>query len=116
MDKIFVKNAKYMLNVGVGKAERSVKQEIMLDLEMKYDTRKSAETDDIKDTIDYSVINKRLLQFFEGKEFRLIERLGQEVVDLIFAEFRAEEVKLAVKKPAAIKNAEYSGIEIVRKR
>ena len=116
MDKVFVKNAKYQANLGVTETERSKKQEILIDFELIFDTRKSAETDNIDDTVDYSVINKKFLEFFETNEDKLIEKLGQKLVEIIFSLFQVEQVRLAVKKPAAIANAEYSGIEIVRKK
>ena len=116
MDKVFVKNAKYQANLGVTEAERSNKQGILVDFEVIFDTRKSAKSDNIDDTVDYSVINKKFLEFFETNEDKLIERLGQKLVNIIFSLYHVEQVKLAVKKPAAIENAEYSGIEIVRKK
>ena len=53
MDKIIIKDAKFLCNIGMSSEERRKKQEIFVDIELFLNTKKAAQTDDIKDTVNY---------------------------------------------------------------
>lgn len=114
MDKIIIKNAKFLCNVGITQKERSVKQEILLDVIMFCDMKKSAKTDSIKDTVDYFSVYKKIENLIKNKEFSLIETIAQISADLILENFNVQKVIIIVKKPNAIKDAKYCGVEIER--
>ena len=113
-DKIIIKNAKFLCNVGITKEERSAKQEILISIEMFCNTKKSVKTDDICDTVDYFKVHQYLKNLIENKEFNLVETIAQKSADLILKKFNVLKVVILIKKPKAIKDVEYAGVEIKR--
>ena len=63
MDKVFIKNLKVEAIIGIFAWEREVKQVISIDLEMEFDNKKAAKSDDIKDALDYKKVGKRITSF-----------------------------------------------------
>lgn len=116
MDKIIIKGANYSCHLGVNDEERKEKQIIILDINIFCETKKSGNSDDLNDTIDYYLINDRLKNFFGQRSFFLIERVAEEVARLILDNYPAETVKVTVKKPRALKNANYGCVSIIRRK
>jgi 7,8-dihydroneopterin aldolase/epimerase/oxygenase len=114
MDKIIIKNAKYLCNVGITKEERKGKQEIIIDIELYFNIKDI--TDFIESTINYSEVNKKIKVVIGNKEYNLIETLANEIADSILKNFKVTKVNITVKKPKAIENADYTAIEITREK
>ena len=57
MTKIKINNAKYSCIVGINEEEKSIKRDIFIDLELKYDIIQSVVTDNLEYTIDYRTVN-----------------------------------------------------------
>ena len=49
MDKVFIKNLQVETIIGIFEWEREVRQVVSIDLEMEFDNKKAAKSDDIKD-------------------------------------------------------------------
>lgn len=116
MDSIKIKNAHYSANIGITKKEKRFAQPIIMDIMLNYTIAKAASSDDIKNTINYSEINKSIQRLLDEKEFKLIETLAETVTTLILDNFPVDSVKLEVKKPQALKNVEYTSVSILRHR
>jgi len=114
-DKIIIKDSKFMCNVGVEEEERKDKQEIIVDIELYHDLGKAGKSDDINKTINYSDVIKLVSGVVEG-EHKLIESMAEDIAKAILNNYDVEEVKISVKKPNALDNAKYAGVEIVRKK
>lgn len=114
MDKIIIKNARFLCTVGINKAERKEKKEIILDVEIYFDTRNLA--DSIENTINYAEVYKKIKEVIEHKEYHLIETIAHDVADAILESFDTNKVKLVVKKPSALANAEYAAVAITREK
>ncbi len=113
-DKIVVKDARFLCNLGVSESERKDKQEILVDIEMF--VKKVANSDSIDDTINYSDVVKKVKETVSGKEHNLIETIVGEIADVVLNNFDVNRVKVRVKKPNAIKEAKYAAVEIIRRR
>lgn len=113
MDKIIIKNASYLCNIGVSEEERREKQQIFVDVVMHYDTKKSAESGEIDHTINYSGVNKWIKELVQG-ECKLIEQLAEKIAETILLIFNANKVEISIKKPNAIRNADYAAVEVIR--
>jgi dihydroneopterin aldolase len=84
--------------VGVPDAERAQPQRLLLTVVMESDFTAAAKTDGIADTIDYFAVTQRLLQFGEGREWKLIEKLAADLADAMLREFKPQGVSVEVKK------------------
>ena len=114
MDIVYIDDLKIEAVIGVNDWEREVRQTVSLHLEMATDIRKAADSDDIADTIDYKAVTKRLIDFVEGTEFLLVERMAERVSDIVREEFGVRWLRLRVSKPGAVTGAADVGVVIER--
>jgi 7,8-dihydroneopterin aldolase/epimerase/oxygenase len=84
--------------VGVPDEERACPQRLLLTVEMGLDFSAAAQTDSIADTVDYFAVSQRLLNFGDGRNWKLVEKLAADICEMILSEFRAESVTVEVKK------------------
>ena len=66
MDKVHIKNLEVEAIIGIFQWEREVKQIISVDIEMDFDNKKAARSDDIKDALDYKKVGKRVSAYIQG--------------------------------------------------
>ena len=114
MDKIFLRELKVDTIIGIWDWERKIRQTIVIDLEMSADIAKAAATDDIKDTLDYKGVAKRVQKFVAESSFQLVETLAERIAGIIRDEFGVAWVRVKVHKPGAIRGSRDVGIEIER--
>lgn len=98
MPKISIVDLEVFYRVGVPDEERARPQRLLLTVEMECDFSKAAKSDGIADTIDYFAVSQRLLEFGEGREWKLIEKLAAVIADMILAEFKPQSLTVEVKK------------------
>ena len=118
MDKVIIKEAQFMCNIGVSKEERAKKQNIVVDVELFLNLEKASSTDDIKHTINYSEIHSLMKDIAEEKEYKLIEALAENIAKEILNKFSVKKVRVRIKKPEALanRNVKYVAVEILRKK
>ena len=113
-DIIYIKDLRVQTIIGIFGWERKIRQVVSIDIEISTDCKKSAETDDIKDSIDYKKISKAVFHFVQKSSFQLQETLAENIADLIKKDFGMESIKVRVSKPGALRNAEDVGVVIYR--
>lgn len=114
MDIIFLGGLQIEAIIGIYDWERETRQTVILDIEMAFDIQKAAETDDIKYTLDYKAVSKRVIAFVETSSFFLVEKLTVEIANIIRNEFDVPWVKITLNKKGAIRGASDVGIVIER--
>jgi 7,8-dihydroneopterin aldolase/epimerase/oxygenase len=115
-DRIFLHGLSAECIIGFIDWERQVKQTVVVDLELPVDCRHASLTDEVADTLDYKKVAKRVLEFIEASQFKLVETLAHRLALLILAEFAVEWVRISLNKPGAIRNSRDVGVVIVRSR
>lgn len=116
MDKIMVKGAKFDVHIGVTEEERKTKQPILMDLTLFFDIADAASQDDIEKTINYSLVCKRVSAVLAAKEYKLLETAAEAAAQDILNLFGAKKVEICIKKPNALRIADYTAVEIVREK
>ena len=116
MDKVFIEALEIECVIGIYDWERKIRQPVVLDIEMAFDNRKPAASDDIADTLDYKAISKRLIQFVSESSFGLVEALAEHCCRIIIEEFGVAEVKLKLSKIGAVRGAKAVGVMLERSR
>lgn len=117
MDKVHIIDLSVTGIIGIKPDERVNPQEILVNVTMGVDTRAAAQSDDIQDAANYRTISKAIIAHIEHGEPMLVERLVQEIADLIFdTEPKVKEVEVRVEKPGALRHAKSVGITIHRSR
>mgnify|MGYP003332079985 FL=1 len=115
MDTITLTDLEVHYRVGVPDAERTQPQRLLLNIEMQHDFIRAAATDDLRETIDYYAVSRRLLTFGEGRSWKLIEKLAADIATMVLADFGAESVSVEVKK-FIIPEARHVGVRVTRRR
>jgi dihydroneopterin aldolase len=74
------------VKLGCTPEERSIPQEVRITYEFRYETPLRGETtDDINDVVCYATASEALRAHCETDEFKLIERLGVECLNILYA-------------------------------
>jgi len=114
MDIVFIRGLRADTVIGVHDWERSVRQRLVLDLELATDTGRAAVADRLDDALDYAAVADRVVSFVEGSRCLLIETLAEQVAALLRAEFGVCWLRLRLTKPGAVVQAEEVGVLIER--
>jgi len=114
MDKIFLNELKVETVIGIWDWERKIRQTVIIDLEMSADIAKAAATDDVKDTLNYKSVAKRIQSFVSDSSFQLVETLAERIAGIVRDEFGVKWVKVRVNKVGAIRGSRDVGILIER--
>jgi dihydroneopterin aldolase len=101
--------------VGVPDEERARPQRLLLTVEMEFDFSAAMQTDSIADTVDYFAVSQRLLNFGDGRSWRLIEKLAADICDMILTEFKPQSVTVEVKK-FPIQQARHVSVSLTKRR
>lgn len=116
MDKVFIEALEIEALIGIYDWERRIRQPLLFDLEMSFDNRKPAASDDIADTLDYKAVSKRLIEYVSASSFGLVETLAERCAEIVLAEFAVSHVRLKLSKPGAVRGARAVGVIIERGR
>ncbi|MGE5462113.1 MAG: dihydroneopterin aldolase [Syntrophothermus sp.] len=116
MDKIIIKNLLARGIIGVHDWERTRPQNILINITMFTDTRPAAQTDDLKDCINYSTMSKKVLAHAESVNRLTVEALANDLARICLEEEEVQKVIVSVEKPGAVRFAESVGVEIERSR
>jgi 7,8-dihydroneopterin aldolase/epimerase/oxygenase len=112
-NKISIVDLEVFYRVGVPDAERAQPQRLLLTVALESDFSAAAKSDSIADTIDYFAVTQRLLNFGDGREWKLIEKLASEIAEMILLEFKPQSVSVDVKK-FIIPQAKYVSVQVRR--
>lgn len=117
MDRLRIDGLTMTAIVGVRDWERLVRQTVVIDLELKIDTRPAAATDRLEDAVDYGAVCRRVTALVETSSAGLIERLAEEVAVCVLQGFaRVDVVRVALHKPGAVPNAQDVVLVVERSR
>ncbi len=114
MDIVYIRDLKIDTVIGIFDWERRIRQTVSLDLEMAFDIREAARTDNIEHTLNYKAVAKRLIAFIEGSEFLLVETMAEQAAEIVRREFNVSWLRLRLSKPGAVRGARDVGVLIER--
>ena len=114
MDMVFIEQLSVITTIGVYDWEQTIEQKLVFDIEMGWDNRKSAKSDDVNDCLSYADISETVIAHVEGQRFALVERVAEEVADLLLSKFNSPWVRIKLSKPGAVARAANVGVIIER--
>ena len=74
MDIVFIEQLSVITTIGVYDWEQTIEQKLVFDIEMAWDNRKAAKSDDVADCLSYADIAETVVSHVEGARFALVER------------------------------------------
>ncbi len=81
MDIVFIEQLSVITTIGVYDWEQTIEQKLVFDIEMAWDNRKAAKSDDVADCLSYADIAETVVSHVEGARFALVERVAEEAED-----------------------------------
>jgi len=114
MDIVFIDGLEIETIIGIYDWEREVKQIVRIDLEMAWDNKPAANSEDINKALNYKDVSKRLISFIGDSEFLLVETMAEHIAEIIQNEFGVKWLSLKLSKPGAICGAKAVGVKIQR--
>jgi 7,8-dihydroneopterin aldolase/epimerase/oxygenase len=118
VDEMTVRGIECLGHHGVFEFERAEGQVFVIDVTLGLDTRSAADSDDLRDTVDYGSLVMQVKAAVETDPVNLIETLAQRVADVCLSDDRVGYAKVTVHKPTAPIQATFADVAltITRKR
>lgn len=116
MDIIFIEELTIITTIGVYDWEQNIRQKLVFDVEMAWDNKKAALSDEVVDCLNYADVSAAIIHHVEPNRFALVERVAEEVATMLMATFNIPWLRLKVSKPGAVADAARVGVVIERQR
>jgi dihydroneopterin aldolase len=113
-DCVLIKGLRVPTCIGVHAWEREIRQELILDLTLSWNNRTPAASDKVQDCLDYSAVSDWIMLYLGQSQAQLIETVAEQIALGLLHYFGIAEVSLTVKKPGAVPQAEWVGVELTR--
>ena len=116
MDIVFIEQLSVITTIGVYNWEQTIEQKLVFDIEMGWDNVAAAKSDDVNDCLSYADVSEAVISHVEGQRFALVERVAEEVAELLLSRFNSPWVRIKVSKPGAVARAANVGVIIERSK
>ena len=114
MDKVFIEGLQIQTTIGFYAWEKEIKQTLVVDLAMGWNTAAAALNDELAKTLDYAEISEAIATFANANSVDLIETLAERLAQYLMTTYSLPWLKLKIGKPGAVHNAASVGVEIER--
>ncbi|ASP37417.1 dihydroneopterin aldolase [Bacterioplanes sanyensis] len=114
MDRVFIHGLAVDARIGVFEWEKQLQQPLIFDLEMAWDIRQAAASDDLRYALNYQAVTEFVEQFVGQQQFELLESLLERLAAALQAEFGIVWLSIRVEKPAVVPQARAVGLRIER--
>lgn len=114
--RIRVKDLRLRTYIGINEEEILNKQDVLINLTILYAAADAVRDNDIDTALNYRTITKAIIRHVEGNRFALLERLTQEILDLVMDNPRVAYAEVEVDKPHALRFAESVSITLAGSR
>ncbi|MFC1490774.1 dihydroneopterin aldolase [Candidatus Latescibacterota bacterium] len=115
-DSIRVIGLKFSAKHGVHPEEKVLNQPFEVDVEVRTDLSGPAVSDNLDDTVNYSLIVNRVEEVVNGASCDLIEKLAGLIIESVSELIKSGEVTVRVRKPNAPLKIPFETVEVELKR
>ena len=116
MARIRVKDLRLRTYIGIKEEEINNKQDVLINLTILYPAVDAVEVNDIDHALNYRTITKAVIRHVEENRFALLERMTQEILDLVMANPDVRYAEVEVDKLHALRFAESVSITLAGHR
>lgn len=116
MARIRVKDLRLRTYIGIKEEEILNRQDVVINLTILYPAGDAVEVNQIDQALNYRTITKAVIRHVEENRFALLERLTQEILDLVMAHAEVRYAEVEVDKPHALRFAESVSIALSAER
>ncbi|MBD3163525.1 MAG: dihydroneopterin aldolase [Candidatus Eisenbacteria bacterium] len=117
MDVIRLRDLMIFPRLGVAEIEKEWVQKVSLDLELHLDLSAAASSDDVRRTVDYEAVYRRVREVSDARKFHLLESLAGEIAAMVLREFDpVQRTVIRIRKANLPFDANLSCVEIEMER
>jgi D-erythro-7,8-dihydroneopterin triphosphate epimerase len=116
MARIRVKDLRLRTYIGINDDEIRNRQDVLINLTVLYPAADAVQVNDIQHALNYRTITKAVIRHVEDNRFALLERLTQEILDLVMSHPEVRYAEVEVDKPHALRFAESVSITLAGHR
>jgi dihydroneopterin aldolase len=116
VDKVYIEGLTFQTTIGFYQWEKEIKQTLVIDLAMGWNTALAAKNDELAKTLDYAEISEAIVKFANNNPVDLIETLAERIASFLMADYHIPWLRLKLMKPTAVHNATTVGVEIEREQ
>ena len=102
--------------IGTNDWERTNKQDVIINVVIEYNAQKAAQSDNIKDAVDYKVITKKIIKEVESSQYGLLEKLTDAILRIVMEDQKVHAATVRIDKPFALRFARSVSLELSAKR
>lgn len=113
-DKVFIHELTAFASIGAYDWEHTIKQRLVLNIEMEWDFTLATETDEVQYCLNYAEVSEKVLQFIESKPFKLVETVAHQIADLLQHTYGIQTLRIELHKPKAVAQASSVGVIVER--
>ncbi|UYZ85410.1 dihydroneopterin triphosphate 2'-epimerase [Entomomonas sp. E2T0] len=114
--KIRVKNLRLRTFIGIKEEEINNRQDVIINLTIFYSAQAAVQENEIEYALNYRTITKAIISHVENNRFALLERLTQELVDLVMQYKEVQYVEVEVDKPQALRYSDSVSVTLSGRR
>jgi len=110
--RIRIKDLRLRTYIGINDDEVRNQQDILINATILYPAADAVAVNEIDKALNYRTITKALIAHVEGNRFALLERLTQELLDIVMQHPQVHYAEVEVDKPHALRFAESVSITL----
>lgn len=114
--RIRVKDLRLRTYIGINQDEIVNKQDVLINLTICYPAHDAVRDNDIDHALNYRTITKAVISLVEDNRFALLERMTQDILDLVMRHESVTYAEVEVDKPHALRFAESVSITLAASR
>lgn len=103
---INIKNLRLRTYIGFNPEEREKRQDVVINMEIRYPAETACSTDDVDSALDYKAITKQVIDLVENGRYLLLEKLVADVLQLATEPEGVQYAKVSIDKPHALRFAD----------
>jgi len=103
---INIKNLRLRTLIGFNPEERVKKQDVVLNIEIKYSIDTEVLQDKVDEALNYKIITKKVIKHVEQGQFLLLEKLVSDVLEICSEHSSVRFSRVTIDKPHALRFAD----------
>lgn len=110
--RIQVEKLRLRAYIGFKKWETEKLQDLIINFTFRYDASRAIQTDQEKDVLDYKAITKKIIHHVDRQSFHLLERVADDILEIIRENPYTRDIVVRVEKPYALRFSDNVWVEV----
>ena len=116
LSRIRIKDLRLRTFVGFNDEEQRKRQDVVVNIHIDYDALSAARGDTVDEALDYKTITKQVIAHVEDNRFLLLEKLVNDLVELVMGHGAVRQTEVEVDKPHALRFADSVSLTMAASR